>query len=144
MRSLLKHRVRTAIEVGLLDPGVVGAVDGTKIAANAAGDQTYDASKLERLLARAEAAISDLEIQNEGGDDPPPPQLTLELKKAQALREPVRQALDRLAGDHRFCRVNLKHKDAQLMKGQQGILSAYNAQAMVSPLNLAGALGRAC
>ena len=36
MRSLLKHTVRTAVEVGLVDLAVQ-ALDGTKIAANAAG-----------------------------------------------------------------------------------------------------------
>ena len=70
MRWLLKHTVRTAVEVGLVDLAVQ-ALDGTKIAANAAGDQTYDMSKLERLLAKTGAAIGDLEAQNEGGDDPP-------------------------------------------------------------------------
>ena len=40
MHNLLKHTVRTAVEVGLVDLAIQ-AVDGTKIAANAAGDQTY-------------------------------------------------------------------------------------------------------
>ncbi len=40
MRSLLKHTVRTAVEVGLVDLAVQ-AIDGTKVAANAAGDRTY-------------------------------------------------------------------------------------------------------
>ena len=48
MRSSLKHTVRTAVEVGLLDPDVVGAIYGNKVAASAAGDQTYSAAGLER------------------------------------------------------------------------------------------------
>ena len=60
MRSLLKHTVRTAVEVGLVDLAVQ-ALDGTKIAANAAGDQTYTAAALERLLAKTEEVISELE-----------------------------------------------------------------------------------
>ncbi len=56
MRWLLKCTVRTAVAVGLLDLAVQ-AVDGTKVAAYAAGDQTYDAAKLERLLAKTEEAI---------------------------------------------------------------------------------------
>jgi len=63
MRSLLKHTMRTAIEVGLVNLAVQ-ALDGTKIAANAAGDQSYDMANLERLLAKMEAAIGDLEAQN--------------------------------------------------------------------------------
>ena len=49
MQGLLKHTVRTAFEVGLVDLAIQ-AVDGTKIAANAARDLTYDARELERLL----------------------------------------------------------------------------------------------
>ena len=60
MRWPLKHAVRTAVEVGLVDLAVQ-ALDGTKIAANAAGDQTYDAAGLERLLAKTEGAIEELE-----------------------------------------------------------------------------------
>lgn len=138
MRSLLKHTVRTAVEVGLVDLAVQ-AVDGTKIAANAAGDRTYDAAGLERLLARTEAAIGELEAQNEGGDDPPPPRLPMELQQAQVLRERIQQAMNRLAQDQGLRRVNLTDEDARLMKGRQGILPAYNAQAVVSPLNPARA-----
>ena len=78
MRWLLKHTVRAALEVGLVDLAVQ-ALDDTKIAANAAGDQTYDAAGLERLLAKTEGAIEGLEAQNEGGEDPPPPRLPAEL-----------------------------------------------------------------
>ena len=41
MQKLLKYTVATAVELGLVDLAVQ-AVDGTKIAANAAGDRTYD------------------------------------------------------------------------------------------------------
>ena len=133
MRSLLKHTVRTAVEVGLVDLAVQ-ALDGTKIAANAAGDQTYDMAKLERLLAKTEGAIEELEAQNEGGDDPPPARLPAELQQAQVLRERVQDAMSRLTQHHRITRVNLTDQDAQLMKGRQGIMPGYNAQAMASPV----------
>ncbi len=45
MRTLLKHTVRTAVEVGLVDLAVQ-AIDGTKVAENAAGDRTYDEAGL--------------------------------------------------------------------------------------------------
>ena len=133
MRSLLGHTVRTAVEIGLVDLAVQ-ALDGTKIAANAARDQTYDAAGLERLLAKAEAAIENLEAQNEGGDDPPPPRLPAELQQAQALRERIGNAMNRLAQNDRLTLVNLTDEDAQLMKGRQGIMPGYNAQAMASPV----------
>ena len=55
MRKLLKYTVATAIELDLVDLAVQ-AVDGTKISANAAGDRTYDADDLQRLLNRTEVA----------------------------------------------------------------------------------------
>lgn len=140
MHNLLKHTVRTAVEVGLVDLAIQ-AVDGTKIAANAAGDRTYDAEGLERLLARVQDAIEEIEAQNEGGDDPPPPRLPSELQQAHALRERIQTTMQRLNEDVHIKRVNLTDEDAQLMKGRQGIMPAYNAQAMVSPLNPAEAGG---
>ena len=112
----------------------VQAVDGTKVAANAAGDQTCDMTRLEKLLARTEDAISELEAQNQSGDEPSPPRLPVELQQAQVLRERIQHDMSRLAQDHRITRVNLTDQDAQLMKGRQGIMPGYNAQAMGSPV----------
>lgn len=134
MRRLLKYTVATAVELDLIDLAVQ-AVDGTKIAANAAGDRTYNAADLQRLLNRTEAAISELEAQNEGGDDSIPARLPERLQTAKTLKQRVKDAMNRLAQQERIKRVNLTDKDAQLMKGRNGIITGYNAQAMVSPLN---------
>jgi len=50
------------------------------------------------------------------------------------LRERIQHAMNRLAQDNRLTRVNLTDNDAQLMKGRQGIMPGYNAQAMASPV----------
>ena len=68
MRKLFERTVRTAVTMKLVDLAVQ-AVDGTKVGANAAGDRTYDAEELSRLLDRVEKAIADLEAQNEAGED---------------------------------------------------------------------------
>ena len=133
MRRLLKRTVAVAVHLGLVDLAVQ-AVDGTKVAANAAGDQTYDAVGLQALLERTETAISELEAQNAADDTPVPPRLPKELHRVQDLRQRVHAAMDKLAQSSGQVRVNLTDEDAQLMKGRQGILPAYNAQAMVSPL----------
>jgi transposase len=133
MRRLLKHTVSTAIELNLIDLAVQ-AVDGSKISANAARARTYDSAGLQRLLQRTEAAIAEMEAQNEGGDDVPPPRLPEELKHAQVLRQQVRDVMNRLEQDERRAQVNLTDEDSQLMKGRNGIITGYNAQAMVSPL----------
>ncbi len=134
MRKLLKYTVATAVKLNLIDLAVP-AVDSTKIAANAAGDRTYDAAGLQRLLERVEVAIAELEAQNEAGDDSPPPRLPEELQRAQALRRQVRDAMSHLVQHKGLSQVNLTDEDAQLMKGRDGIITGYNAQAMVSPLD---------
>jgi hypothetical protein len=112
----------------------VQAVDGTKIAANAAGDRNYDSAGLHRLLERTESAIAELEAQNEGGNDPLPTRLPEQLRQVQALRQKVREAMSHLAQHVKRSRVNLTDEDAQLMKGRSGFITGYNAQTMVSPL----------
>jgi hypothetical protein len=108
------------------------AVDGSKVAGNAARDQVYDAGRLQKLLERTEAAISDLEAQNHGGEQPEPPRLPEELRQKQALAEKVKQALARVAEDGR---TNLTDPDAVLLKGKDGFVAGYNVQAVVSPLS---------
>ena len=133
MRRLFKRTVRTMVAMGLVELAVQ-AVDGTKIAANAAKDRSFDAEGLQRLLRRVDAAISDLEAQNEAGEDAVSVCLPEELAKNKALREQVQQAMEQLAGEEGQQRINLTDGDASLMKAGGGIVAAYNAQAMVSPL----------
>ncbi|MBI2857308.1 MAG: IS1182 family transposase [Chloroflexi bacterium] len=131
LRRLLKQTVQTAARVGLID-WAVQAVDGTKVAGNAAKARSFDAAELQRLLARTDAAIADLEAQNAGGEDPPPPSLPAELCEAQALRERLQAALQQCEEEGHA--VNLTDPDARLMKARQGIIAGYNAQAMAIPV----------
>ena len=133
MRRLLKETVGTAATMGLLTLAVQ-AVDGTKVAASAATDRTFDAESLARLLARTEEAIRELEAQNEGGQEAVDERLPKELATAEALRGKIKHAMAQLEGQEGLERINLTDADAKLMKGGQGFLTGYNAQAMVSPL----------
>ncbi len=137
MRKLFKRTVQTAVKVGLVDMAVQ-AVDGTKVAGNVAKGRTYDKEGLERLLERTEAAICELEVQNESGGDPPPPRLSVDLAGAERLRAEVKAAMERLAAEEGRKRINLTDGDTELMKSHQGIVVGYNAQAMVSPVKAAG------
>ena len=137
MRELFKRTVRTAVAMELVDLAVQ-AVDGSKVAANATKDRTYDAERGGRLLKRLEKAIADLEAQNEAGEDTPAVHLPEELADKRALRERVRQAMDDLAGQENLKHINLTDKDARLMKTRQGIVPGYNGQAMVSPVAAEG------
>lgn len=140
MRHLFRRTVRTAVNMGLVDLALQ-AIDGTKVVANASKDRTHDTVQLQRLVERIEAAIKDLEVQNEIGDDPPPPHLPQELAQVQRLRTEVKAAIERLVAEEGIERINLTDSDAQLMKGNQGILVGYNMQAVVSPVKVEGGKG---
>jgi transposase len=132
MRGLLKRTVRVAVETGLVDLAVQ-AVDGTRVAGSAARERTLGADDLIALLARTEAAIADLEAQNAGGDDPPPPSLPAELAQATALRDRVARALARVTVAEHQERANVTDVDATLQKTRSGGFQVgYNAQATVA------------
>jgi transposase len=131
MRYLLTHSVQTAVRAGLVDLAIQ-AVDGTKLAGNAAKDRTHDQQGLERLIERTERAIADLEAQNATGGEGAPPMLPQELARKAALLERVRQARAELAAGER---INLTDREARLMKGRTGLVAGYNAQAVVAPLD---------
>ena len=137
MRTLFERTVRTAVTMKLVDLAVQ-AVDGTKVVANASLNRSYDAKGLRGLLDRVERAIGDLEAQNEAGEDTAAAHLPEELADKEVLRAQVRQAMTDLASQERHKRINLTDRDARLMKGRQGIVAGYNAQAMVSPTEPAG------
>ena len=137
MRKLFERTVRTAVTMKLVDLAVQ-AVDGTKVVANASLNRSYDAEGLRGLLERLESAIADLEAQNEAGEDTAVAHLPEELADKEVLREQVRQAMDDLTSQKRHKRINLTDPDARLMKGRQGIVAGYNAQAMVSPTETDG------
>ena len=137
MRTLFERTVRTAVTMKLVDLAVQ-AVDGTKVVANASLNRSYDAEGLRGLLDRVERAIGDLEAQNEAGEDTAAAHLPEELADKEVLRAQVRQAMTDLASQERHKRINLTDRDARLMKGRQGIVAGYNAQAMVSPTEPAG------
>ena len=133
MRKLFERTVRTAVAMELVDLAVQ-AVDGTKVVANASVNRSYDVEGLRGLLERLERAIEDLEAQNEGGEDAAAVHLPEELADKEVLREQVRQAMADLTSQKRHERINLTDREARLMKGRQGIVAGYNAQAMVSPM----------
>ena len=115
MRTLFERTVLTAVTMKLVGPAVQ-AVDGTKVVANASLNRSYDAEGLRGLLERLERAITDLEAQNEAGEDASAIHLPRELADKEVLREQVRQAMDDLTSQKRHKRINLTDPDARLMK----------------------------
>ena len=95
--------------------------------------RTAVAAGLAGLLERTASAIADLEAQNTGGDDPPPPRLPKRLAERPALQEQVQAALERVQAEDGPERTNLTDPDATLQKGRNGgWLGGYNAQAVVA------------
>ena len=133
MWKLFERTVRTAVTMKLVDLAVQ-AVDGTKVSANASVYRTHNAEELRQLLNRVEAAIRDLEAQNEAGEDTATAHLPGELANKKTLREQVRRAMADLESKERQKRINLTDGDAGLMNARGSVLLGYNAQAMVSPL----------
>ena len=137
MRKLFERTVRTAVAMKLVDLAVQ-AVDGTKVVANASVNRSYDAEGLRGLLDRLERAITDLEAQNEAGEEAAVARLPQKLADKEVLREQVKHAMADLASQKRHRRINLTDPEARLMKGRQGIVAGYNALAMVSPMETDG------
>ena len=100
MRELFKRTVRAAVAMELVDLAVQ-AVDGTRLAANAALDRSYTGDQLRRLLERVEKVIEELEAQNEAGEDVVTARLPDQLANREALRQRVKQALEDLPGRER-------------------------------------------
>jgi transposase len=132
MKKLFKRTVRTAVGMGLVDLALQ-AIDGSKIAGNATKVRSFDAKALARLLERTEKAIAELEAQNKAGVESGAARLPAQLAKAEALREQVRSAMEEVVKGQE--EVNLTDREARLMKGRQGVVAGYNAQAVVSPLD---------
>ena len=133
MRGLLKRTVRTAVKMGLVDL-VLQAVDGTKIKGNATADRTYDEEGLKRLMGRVDEAIEELEVQCVADENSSQGELPAELCDERRRREEIEKALEQVRAEEGRKRINLTDPDTRLVKGRQGLVAGYNAQAMVSPL----------
>lgn len=132
MRHLFKKTVKTAVTMNLIDLAVQ-AIDGTKVAANASLDRTYDAAGLKKLLKRLDRVIDEMEKQMLADNAPPPVRLPESLRKAEQLKEQVKVAMQSLAKNKEQQRINLTDNEANLMKSRQGIVPAYNVEAVASP-----------
>ena len=131
MRHLFRRSVQTAVHAGLVD-WALQAVDGTKIAANAAGDRMLTAEQLDLLLTKVDAAIADLEAQETASAESEPPEMPPAMRDPHALRERVQQAIAIVAATDGPQKANVTDPDAHLMMSKGRIVPAYNAQAVVA------------
>ncbi len=130
IRKLFKLLLRIAASLDLVGL-VLHAVDGTKIVSQASEQKGLHRESLEKILKRADEAISEIMKETEraakhGGEC----RLPEKLQQRQQLRERIQAELKQLADkdeDH----LQPQDEDARVMKCRQGKKFAYNAQAAV-------------
>lgn len=129
LRALFRQSVKVAFELKLLGL-VVQALDGTKIMAACSGRGGFDQAHLEKLLARLDAELSEREAEIARSGEQPAPGLPAELQSAQALREQVRAALERVrSGEAKHAHPHEPEAARMGCDGRNRF--AYNAQAVV-------------
>jgi hypothetical protein len=133
IRLLFKRTIKTAVKMDLIDLAVQ-AIDGTKIAGNAAKELTYDKKGLSTILERTERAIVELERENEANMDLPPVHLPDKLRQKEQLKTEIKDAIEKLEKEEGKSEINLTDSDTGLMKSRQGIIAGYNLEGAVSPL----------
>ena len=158
LESLFEQVLKIALEAGAMKVGQV-AVDGTKVKANASKHKamSYDRmnekekdlkAEIKDLLAKAAAA--DAEEDNRHGKDNRGDELTGELARRETRLNKIREAkraLEARARDKAAAeggdpgqakpkekdQYNFTDPESRIMKGADGFVQAYNAQAAVEP-----------
>lgn len=133
MRHLFKSTIKTAVKMDLVDLAIQ-AIDGTRIAGNAARDRSYDGKGLRRLLEKVDKAIEELEQENEFEDTSLPVHLPEELRKATELRKRIKEAIKVLEDEPDRKHINLTDFETKYVKTRQGLVPGYNMEAVASPL----------
>lgn len=135
VRRLLKHTSEVAVEVGLVD-FVLQALDGTRMA-SVSLDRWQTRAQVEALLAEIEREIAAMEAaqgdEEQGGRRPKRVRLGQEEERERLQRALAELAVE--AADHEgqkdAGRVSTSDPEAKVMKGRQGYVAGYNAQAVV-------------
>lgn len=132
LKSLFREAVRVAVRGGLVGM-VVNAVDGTKIMADVSRRSRIHREDLEKVLMRLDASVDEVctEIERaeeaEAGEEYRLPKEMQDRKKLRAFIEGELKELKEKATSN----LSKTDKDARMMKGNEGIYFAYNAQVVV-------------
>jgi len=135
IRQLFKLTINTAVKMDLVDLAVQ-AIDGTKMAGNAAKERTYDKKGLEKLLERTDKIILELEKENQESQDPVPVHLPEKLRQQKQLKIEIQAAMEQLKNEAGKKHINLTDNETNLMKSRQGMIAGYNMEGAVSPLKI--------
>jgi transposase len=130
LRGVFRAGVKVAAAQGLVGM-ICHAVDGTKIRAVASQRTMEHEEDLEKLLARVEASIAEMEKaveaaeQEEGGEY----RLPERLQQARELRTAIRESLGKMQAAGRE-HLHPQEPEARLMPCEGRLHPAYNAQAV--------------
>ncbi len=128
--KVLKTTVRVALDNNLVG-FALHAVDGTKIRARASLSGSLTVKELKEVLAAVDESIERMrQTLADPKEGEPNPKLPEELQDAERRRQAIRESLERLE-EKQTTALNEAEPDARLMKTQEGVRYAYNAQAVV-------------
>ncbi len=135
IRQVFRQTVKVAAQAGMVSM-VLHAVDGSKIQSRASSREAWDRKKLEKLLARTDEKIAELEAAIEADGEPADGfEIPAALQAAHAMKAVIAQKLEVLRSEERE-RYNPVDPDAQFMKLASGATRlAYNGQVVVDAAN---------
>lgn len=132
LSRLFKRSVQVAAKGGLVAM-VLNVVDGTRIKADVSKRRAWHKEDLARVLKHLEEAVEEIcgEVEAaERGEEGLGYRLPAEFSEPQRLKEFVRKGLEELEREGRS-HLSLTDKEARMMKTENGIEFAYNAQVVV-------------
>ena len=137
VHQCFSHIVQLCKQLGMAKAGTL-ILDGTKLRANANGNQTRNKEQYEQWLCKVEDDITDMLNEaasndeaedklygNKRGDEIPK-----ELHSKQKLKERIKAALEQIKDEKQ--RINLADNDAKYIMGKTGIDTNYNCQAAIT------------
>lgn len=136
LKKIFRESVKMCIGLKLIKGNIL-FVDGTKIRANAAREQTHTKAQYERFLAKMDGRIKEVLQECEEKDRQEKGQgswvkMDRELADKQKLKERIRKALEEFAPDDTKTKtVNMTDPDCKIMHSRQGSHASYNVQSVV-------------
>jgi hypothetical protein len=138
LQQVIKQTARICIDLDLIDGNVL-FMDGTRIRANAAIDNSLTVEKCNDRLAELDKRIAQLLADCEAADESESGQSSLvhlkeKLSDSQALKARIEDVLGRLDTEKRTS-LNTTDQDCARMHSRQGTCAGYNGQIAVDGAN---------
>ena len=137
VHQCFSHIVQLCKQLGMAKAGTL-ILDGTKLRANANGNQTRNKEQYEQWLCKVEDDITEMLNEAASNDDAEDKlygnkrgdEIPKELHSKQKLKERIKAALEQIKDEKQ--RINLTDNDAKYIMGKTGIDTNYNCQAAIT------------